>query len=199
MSALLSKHDGSGKDPLDGVNGWLALFLAVMALQCLLLAREVPEFVRDILTTTQQSWRDFPVTGPMAFGAALFPFLFLIASVWGIVLTVRRRPGTPAFWGWFLLAVFVYKAVDGLLAGVLVRQVTGHVSAADLEAFREKAWNGVVDDLRYMLWSAGWTWYWDKSRRVLVTFGRNTWSRALPAAVAPAAVSPAEEARTVQQ
>lgn len=188
MAALFSKPKES-RHPLDGVNGWLALFLAIVALQSLLLAWETPELFKDIITTAQSSWRDFPVTGPMAFGGALFPFIFILVAAWGIVLTVRRSERTPAFWGWFLLAVFVYKAIDGMFAGMLVRQVAGHVSAADLEAFREKAWNGVVDDLRYMLWTAIWTWYWNNSERVRITFGRNTWARPLPVTAAEAHVA----------
>lgn len=181
MAVLFSKRSGSNGPALHGVGGWLALFLAIVAFQSILLALETPALFREIVRTATASWREFPVAGPMAFVAALFPFLFILGAGWGSALTLRQSRRTPEYWGWFLLAVFVYKAIDGMLAGVLVSQVAGRVSAADLEAFRERAWSGVVEDLRYMLWTAIWTWYWNNSQRVRVTFGRNTWSKPLAA------------------
>jgi hypothetical protein len=190
MAALFSKRSADER-PLNGVTGWLALFLAIICLQSFLLAWETPALFQEIIRTATESWRQFPVAGPMAFGEAIFPFIFLVAAAWGIVLTVRRSPSTPAFWGWFLLAIFIFKAIDGMLAGILVQQVAARVSPTDLEAFREKAWNGVVDDLRYMLWTAIWTWYWNNSERVRLTFGRNTWRKPTPPTAEAQVAAPA--------
>lgn len=178
MTVLDAKRAAPGGRP-TGVSGWLALFLAIVTLQGVLLAVGVPALFRYIGETATEALKAYPVIGPMLLGEAIYPFAFILAAAWGIWLTVKLRPSAPRYWGWLLLGVFAYGLADAVLARVLLRQVAGDLAGPDMHAFRNTMWNGVVEDLRSMLWAAIWTWYWKASVRVRLTFGRNTWTRAM--------------------
>ena len=178
MAVLFAHRSGPDSEhPLYGVGGWLALFLGIVGLQTLLYLIGLPGVLRQTLRADPESLRAFPVLYPMVGLEAVFPIAFVIAAPVGAWLTFKRRRGTPAFWGWFLLAVFLYALVDLGLGEVVVRQVGQLLAGDPLRSFQDQLAHERMANLRTALWAAIWTWYWKDSDRVRVTFASNAWTR----------------------
>ena len=178
MPVLFANRSGPDHEhPLHGVGGWLALFLGIVGFQTLLYLIGLPGVLGQTLRADPESLRAFPVLYPMVGLEAAFPVAFVIAAPVGAWLTLKRRRRAPAFWGWLLLAVFLYALADVALGEVVVRQVGQLLAGEPLRSFQDQLAHERVANLRTALWAAIWTWYWKDSERVRVTFGSNAWTR----------------------
>jgi hypothetical protein len=158
------------KSKLEGVRGWLLLFVIGQSLRSLLALSMIRDAFSAYFDGTMSLGLQFPIFLILIPIETLAHLAQIVMPIIGFVLMRRRSVHTKPFWILFLVSLAAYALIDNIsgkiglsqLVDVYGAEAMSESSAAMDEAFRE--------NLQLMFYSVIWSAYWYRSKRVAATY-----------------------------
>jgi hypothetical protein len=157
---------------LDGVGGWLLLFVIGQVGVVLVQLIKLPAAWEPFTNGTMQLAGRFTLLGPLLVVEFLFHIAQIILPAVGLWLIFRRNTSTRRFWVAYLFILCTYAVLDIVGTHILFSQMREAFGADALVDANAQMKSARLTNLRLALVAVIWAAYWTRSERVRVTFHR---------------------------
>lgn len=157
---------------LDGVRGWLLLFVIGQALRALVSLATIQEAFTPFVDGTMTLAFDFPLFFLVIPMEALAHLAQIAMPVIGFILMNRRSPHTRPFWLVYLLSLLAFVVIDSVAGWFVIEQMTEAFGAEHMTESKTALSAAVMENVQVAFYSLIWSLYWLKSVRVAVTYPR---------------------------
>ncbi|HEX2836085.1 MAG TPA: DUF2569 family protein [Thermoanaerobaculia bacterium] len=154
---------------LEGVGGWLALFLVGQVGTLLYKLLTISSVWEPFTDGTFAASEQYPILAPLLVIESGFHLLQIVLSLVGIVLIARRIRFARPFYLLYLVVMLTYALVD-IVGGAWFASQVASVSAELGNEVRKSMEEPNLMNARLAAFSVVWLVYWIRSERVRQTF-----------------------------